>query len=208
MAGWKQSNALVAALAGSAAASAAPSVFVQSSPNSAFWNSEKTIGRVLEKQAGPVTAKALSKYIEDERMFGPYEVCSLSPATRDAYVGVDKEAAAELQVYDSKNWTIYRTAATTPDGRQVIGQSVLFESCDGGLKGAGVLAYDAKTGEVLMFQEITDSEKPYWFAFLSPNTDKADSRLFSYSSCQECGSSTAVYYDVTRKRIYIEYNGH
>lgn len=196
------------ALLSSAGASAAPSVFVQSSPNSAFWNSDKTIGRILEKQAGPVTAKALSAFLTEDRQFGSYDVCALSAATRESYVGVDKAAATELQTYDAKNWTTYRTAATTPDGRQVIGQSVLFESCDGELKGAGVLTYDAKTGAVLMFQELTDSEKPYWFAFLHPNTDKRDSQLYSYSGCLECGSNTAVYYDVTRKRVYTEYNGH
>lgn len=191
-----------------APAGAAPSVFVQSSPNSAFWNSEKTIGRILDKQAGPVTAKALTAFIAEERQFGPYEICALSAATRESYVGVDKQAAAELQTYDSKSWAIYRTTATTPDGRQVIGQVVLFESCDGDLKGAGVLTYDAKTGAVLMFQEMTDSEKPYWFTFLHPNTDKSDRQLYSYSGCLECGSRTAVYYDVTRKRVYTEYNGH
>jgi hypothetical protein len=59
-----------------------------------------------------------------------------------------------------------------------------------------------------MFEEITSSDRPYWFAFLRPNPDKADSMLFSYSSCLECGASTAVYFDVTRKRVYTEYNGH
>jgi hypothetical protein len=109
-------------------ARAAPSVFVQSSSNSAFWNSEKTIGRILDKQAGPVTAKALSAFIAAERQFGSYDVCALSAATRDSYVGVDKQAANELQAYDAKGLTTYRTTATTPDGRQVIGQTVLFES--------------------------------------------------------------------------------
>lgn len=187
---------------------AAPSVFVQSEQGSAFWNSGKTVGRILDKQAGPVTTKALTQFIAGARTYFPYEICALSSATRDSYVGVDKAAAEELLAYDGNNAPIYRTAATTPDGRQVIAQAVLFESCGGDIKGAAVLTYDARTGAVLMFEEVTDSEKSHWFAFLSPNTDKSDSLLFTYSACLECGSSTAVYYDVTRKKIYTEYNGH
>ena len=67
-------------------ASAAPSVFVQSAPGLAFWNSDKNLGRVLEKQAGPITSKALTKFISDNRLYGPYEVCALSAATRESYV--------------------------------------------------------------------------------------------------------------------------
>lgn len=191
-----------------ASASAAPSVFVQSAQGSAFWNSEKNVGRVIDKQAGAVTAKALTKYIADNRMYYPYEVCGLSAVTKDTHVGVDKAVAAEMDEYASKGLTTYRISTTTPDGRPVVGQSVVFESCDGKLKGAAVMTYDARTNEVLMFNEVTNSEQPYWFAFLHPNSDKADSALYSYSSCLECGDSTAVYFDVTRKRVYTEHNGH
>lgn len=187
---------------------AAPSVFVQSSKGSAFWNSDKNVGRVLDKQAGPVTAKTLTKYLADNSLFDPFEVCALSAAGKDSYVGIDKEAAAELRQFDEKGWATYRVAATSPNGRSMVGQSILFETCDGTLKGAAVLAFDAKTGEVLMFKEVTDVERPHWFAFVHPKTDKGDSVLFSYSSCLECGASTAVYFDVTRGRIYTEYNGH
>src|SRR5687767_6208432 len=98
-------------------ANAAPSVFVQSSPNRAFWNSEKNVGRVLEKQAGPITAKTLNKFIADDRAFEPYEICSLSAASREAYVGVDKAIASEMALYDQQGATVYRVSATTPDGR-------------------------------------------------------------------------------------------
>lgn len=192
----------------STAAAAAPSVFVQSAQGRAFWNSEKNIGRVMETQAGLVTAKALTKFIDENRAYYEYEVCNLTAVTPDTYVGVDKAAADEMAQFDQQGMTNYRVAATTPDGRPVVGQAVLFESCDGDLKGAGVLTYDARSNEVLMFEEITSSEEPYWFVFLQPNTDKTDSKLFSYSPCLECGASTAVYFDVTRKRVYTEYNGH
>jgi len=198
----------VLALAFSVPAFAGPSVFVHSAKGSAFWNSEKNVGRVLEQQAGPVTAKALSKFISDNRVYGEYAICALSAVAKDTYIGVDKEIALELKEFSDKGLTIYRVSATTPDGRPVIGQSVLFESCEGDLKGAGILTYDARTGEVLMFKELTDAERPYWFAFLHPNTGRADSALFSYSPCLECGESTAAYFDVTRKRVYTEYNGH
>jgi hypothetical protein len=132
----------------------------------------------------------------------------LGAATRETNVRDDKEKAAEMAQFDKQGLTVYRVAATTPDGRPVIGQTVLFESCDGEIKGAGVLTYDARTNEILMFDEITSADRPYWFAFLHPNTNKTESMLFSYSSCLECGASTAVYFDVTRKRVYTEYNGH
>lgn len=192
----------------SSAAVAAPSVFVQSVPGSAFWNSEKNVGRVIETQVGPITAKALTKFIAEDRIYYPYEVCNLTGVSRETYVGVDKAAADALAQYDKQGLTTYRVAAKTPDGRPVIGQAVLFESCDGDLKGAGVVTYDARSNEILMFEEITSSERPYWFVFLHPNADKSDSMLFSYASCLECGESTAVYFDVTRKRVYTEYNRH
>lgn len=192
----------------STAAAAAPSVFVQSAPNRAFWNSDKNVGRVLEKQAGPITSKDLSKYIADNRIYHTYDVCNLVAVSRDTYVGVDKAAADEMAQFDNQGATIYRVAATTPDGRPVVGQAVLFESCDGDLKGAGVVTYDARSNKILMFEEVTSSDQPHWFVFLKPNPDKSNSMLFSYSPCQECGESTAVYFDVTRKRVYTEYNGH
>lgn len=86
--------------------------------------------------------------------------------------------------------------------------AVVFEECAGLLKGAAVLAYDSRTGEVLMFEEVTSADRPHWFAFLQPNDGEKSSRLFSYSSCLACGDRTEIYYHVTRRRIYSEYKGH
>ena len=70
---------------------------------------------------------------------------------------------------------------------------------------------DSTTNEILRWEPLGEqvglNGKSYtaWVVFLSP---KKSDELFSYSGCTECGAKTNVYYDVTRKRIYTEYNGH
>lgn len=97
------------------AATAAPSIFVQGTP---FWNADKTVGRVLEKRAGPVTTDSLSAFLEQEREFDQYKVCALSALTDDSYVGVDKESAADIAAYKAEAAPTFAVRSRTPDGRR------------------------------------------------------------------------------------------
>ena len=101
----------------------------------------------------------------------------------------------------------------TPDGKRIVAQSVLFEECDDpDNRGAAVLVTNAQTSEVMMFERMgtfSNNSNPIWTAFLlKPELDDPDPALFSYSHCTECGATTSIYYDVTRKKLYTEYNGH
>lgn len=189
-------------------ASAAPSVFVKRAGFYAWWNSPME-ARILGKQAGPITAAVLSKYVHDTVIYSPYEVCSLEAVANDTFVGLDRETQTEIDA--TKPHVAWQVQSTTPDGREVLAQSVVFEACDQERRGAALLVSDIATGEILRWEPMGDrttaanTALPTWVMFLSA---KDGDELFSYSSCTECGARTFVYYDVTRKAIYTEYNGH
>ncbi len=197
------------ALLSAATASAAPSVFVRSESNAAWWIREME-ARILEKSAGTVTAEQLTAYLEKTMVYSTYAVCSLAAVQSDTFVGLDQVTRTEID--ETKPHVAWRVDATTPDGRRVVGQSVVFEACgEEEPRGAAILVTDAETKEILRWQPIGDQvglsgkSYPSWVVFLSLGQDDD---LFSYSGCAECGARTYVYYDVTRKHVYTEYNGH
>ena len=194
----------------SSAATAAPSVFIP--PDSpAWWTAEKVQGRVIGTTAGRVTAAQLSKFIELTEQFYAYKVCSLASIANDTYVGLDKKTQDEIvQTLKGVEW---RVENVRPGGGRIVAQNVLYEACDDAEnRGAAVLVIDAQSSEIMMFERMgvfTSSSSPIWTAFLSkPEPGDPDPPLFSYSHCTECGAATGVYYDVTRKKLYTEYNGH
>lgn len=199
---------ICSALIGSAAA-AAPSVFIPAG-KSAWWNAVDAKGRVIGTSAGSVTAAQLSKITEAE-VYSPYKVCSLSAVVSDTFVGLDKEKQDEIvRTLKTIHW---RVDSTTPGGRQITAQSVIYEACDDpDNRGAAVLVTDHNSSEILMFRRMgvfTENSNPIWTAFLSkPEVGEDDPPLFSYSHCTECGAATNVYYDVTRKKLYGVYNDH
>ncbi len=199
----------VAALAGSVAANAAPSVFVRSELGGVWWNGEMN-ARILGRAAGPVTAERLSAYLQEELIYGPYRVCALEAVQADTYVGIDR--ATQQEINATLPHVAWRAAGTTPDGRRVLAQSVLFEGCDADdPRGAALLVTDAASGEILRWEPlggriVAGRSVPSWVLFVTPKEGEHD--LFSYSYCTECGDRTYVYYDVTRRRIYTEHNGH
>jgi hypothetical protein len=164
----------------------------------------------LGKAAGPVTAERLSRYLAEELVYGPYRVCSLEAVQSDTFVGINRDTQAEIaQTLPHVGW---RVSAVTPDGRRIVGQSVVFEGCDPeDPRGAALLVTDERSGEILRWEPLGQREDasgnsyPAWVLFI--NRKRGD-ELFSYSGCTECGAQTNVYYDVTRRRIYTEYNGH
>ena len=190
-------------------ASAAPSVFVRDQKGYAWWT-RKMEARILGQAAQSVTAKQLSDYLQQTMDYYAYRICSLEAVQPDTYVGVDRAAQAEINstLADMK----WRIDSVTPDGRKIVGQSVVFEGCDpDDPRGAALLVTDAATGEILRW-ELTGNradddgkEYPNWTLFLS---GKEEDELFSYARCTECGDQTNVYYDVTRRKIYTESNGH
>ena len=192
------------------AASAAPSVFVRADKTEP-WASGTVQARILGTSAGPVTAETLSAHIEETQIFYSYRVCALEAVQADTYVGVDRETQAEIDA--SRPHVAWRAEAIAPGGRKILGQSVVFEGCDDGPKGAALLVTDAVTGEILLWLPLgtyTDDagrEQPMWVLFMTPR-EEGDDALFSFSGCTECGARTYVYYDVTRRHIYTEYNGH
>lgn len=203
---------MILAVAGlfSATASAAPSVFIPGG-SSAWWTADNGQGRVIGTNASGVSAARLSEYIEATESFYPYKVCSLTAVVQDTYVGLDRKIQDEIdQTVKSAQW---RVEGVTPDGRRVLAQSVLYEACDDPEnRGAAVLVTDARTNQVLLFERMgvfTSNKSPIWTAFLrKPEPDDPDPPLLYYSHCMECGAATAVYYDVSRKKLYTEYNGH
>ena len=204
-----RSVTIVAALATSAPATATPSVFVQSEPGGVWWNGQMN-ARILGQAVGPVTAERLSAYLEQELVYGPYRVCSLEAVQADTFVGVDRATQAEINA--TQPHVAWRATGVTPDGRRVVGQSVVFEGCDAeDPRGAALLVTDAASGEILRWEPLGGRtlggrSVPTWVMFISPK--QGDHDLFSYSYCTECGDRTYVYYDVTRRRIYTEHNGH
>jgi hypothetical protein len=188
---------------------AEPSVFVRSESGTAWWDSVME-ARIIGQNAGDVTVQKLSNYLAEEMIFSPYEVCALKSVDASVFVGLDKQTQEEINT--TLPHVSWRQESKTPDGRYILGQIVLFEGCDeDDPRGAALLATDKITSEILRWQPIGDSigEKgarvPTWVMFMEPGED---GELFAYSGCTECGARTSVYYDVTRKRIYTEYNGH
>lgn len=201
--------AAVMGLAGSVAATAAPSVFVQSEQGGVWWNGQMN-ARILGRAAGPVTVESLSAYLEEELIYGPYRVCALEAVQADTFVGIDRPTQEEINA--TLPHVAWRANGTTPDGRRVLGQSVVFEGCDAeDPRGAALLVTDAASGEILRWEPlgprmVAGRSVPSWVLFINPKDGDHD--LFSYSYCTECGDRTYVYYDVTRRRIYTEHNGH
>jgi hypothetical protein len=193
----------------SAPAFAEPSVFVRGESGMAWWNGNME-ARIIGQQANTVTAKKLSAYLAEEMVFSPYEICSLKSVDASTFVGLDKQTQEGIS--STLPHVSWRQEGKAPDGREIIGQIVLFEGCyPDDPRGAALLATDRETTEILKWQPIGDTirdkgvRQPTWVMFMEPGED---GELFAYSGCTECGARTSVYYDVTRKKIYTEYNGH
>jgi len=185
-----------------------PSVFVKGEPSRNWWDGTMN-ARILGKAAGPVTVQKLSDYIGETMIYYSYSICSLEAVGPDSFVGIDRTTQAEIDAY--RAMSSWRAESIAPGGRRILGQSVLFEACDDSPRGAALLVTDAATGEVLRWQPMgnsTDSagrEVPIWVMFLDA---KEGDELFSTSLCRECGDRTNVYYDVARRHVYAEHNGH
>jgi len=192
-------------------AAAAPSVFVKTEAGGMWWDGEMT-ARILGKSAGPVTTDKLSAYLADTMIYYSYKVCSLEAVGPDTFVGIDR--ATQVQIEEYRQQMSWRAEGVAPGGRRIIGQSVVFEGCDSDdPRGAALLVTDAATGEILRWVPMgsyTDRlgrSVPIWVMFLDPRSEGGD-EIFSTSLCRDCGDRTNAYYDVTRRHVYIEHNGH
>jgi len=189
-------------------AAAAPSVFVRGDRGYGWWLT-KMEGRILTKAVGAVTTEAVNRFIEETQIYSPYKICALGQIEVDTFVGLDKATQSEIDA--SRPQMLGRIEIVSPDGRKLVGRGVVFEGCDSeGPKGAALLVTDAATNDILRWEPmdtrtVEETEIPTWVLFLQV---RSDDELFSYSTCLECGAQTAVYYDVTRKKVYTEYNGH
>jgi len=199
---------IVVSTCGSAAA--APSVFVKVEANGMLWDGVMT-ARILGKSAGTVTTEKLSAYLADTMIYYSYRVCALEPAAPDTFVGIDR--ATQSQIDEYRVQSTWRAEGVGPGGRRILGQGV-FEGCDSeDPRGAALLVTDAMTGEILRwlpmgnYTNSSGSSVPIWVMFLDAKAEGGD-ELFSTSLCRDCGDRTNVYYDVSRKYVYTEHNGH
>lgn len=192
-------------------ASAAPSVFVKSEPNSMWWDGAMT-ARILGQAAGPVTAEKLSAYLAETMIYYSYKVCSLEAVQSDTFVGIDRATQKEIDEY--RPHASWRAETVAPGGRRILGQSVVFEGCGAeDPRGAALLVTDVATGEILRwlpmgsYTDRNGRQAPIWVMFLDPRDENGE-EVFSTSLCRDCGDRTFVYYDVTRRHVYVEHNGH
>ncbi|MFZ5727207.1 MAG: hypothetical protein ACOY4C_12405 [Pseudomonadota bacterium] len=192
-------------------ANAAPSIFVKSEPNTMWWDGSMT-ARILGQSAGPVTAEKLSTYLAETMVYHSYRVCSLEAVQDDTFVGINR--GTQIQIDEYRPRVSWQAESVAPGGRRIIGQSVVFEGCDEeDPRGAALLVTDVATGEILRWLPMgsyTDRhgrQVPIWVMFLDPREADGE-ELFSTSLCRECGDRTYIYYDITRRRVYAEHNGH
>lgn len=206
-------KAMIAAamLATGTGAAAAPGVFVKTEPGGMWWDGAMT-ARILGKAAGPVTTDKLSAYLADTMIYYSYKVCALEAAAPDTFVGIDRETQAQIEEYRAHS--TWRAESVGPGGRRIVGQSVVFEGCDSeDPRGAALLVTDGATGEILRwvpmgnYTDRAGRSVPIWVMFLDAQDEGGD-ELFSTSLCRDCGDRTNVYYDVTRRHVYTEHNGH
>jgi hypothetical protein len=188
---------------------AGPSVFVRGESGIAWWNRDME-ARIIGKQAGAVTSTQLSDFLNDTILYSPYSICALEAVDANTFVGIDKSTQEDINV--TLPHVSWRQEGKAPDGREIVGQIVVFEGCDAqDPRGVALLASDKVTSEILRWEPIGDTisakgiRRPTWVMFMEPGDGE---ELFAYSGCTECGARTSVYYDVTRKKIYTEYNGH
>ena len=188
---------------------AAPSVFVRREAGTSWWNGDME-ARIIGKKTEGVTAKQLSDFLAETMIYSPYEICSLEPVDASTFVGIDKPTQEDIN--STLPHVSWHQLGKAPDGREILGQIVVFEGCGSEEpRGAALLATDKVTSEILRWEPIGDTigekglRQPTWVMFLDSGQD---GELFAYSGCTECGARTSVYYDVTRKKIYSEYNGH
>ena len=176
-----------------------------------WWDGAMT-ARILGKSAGPVTVEKLSAYLEKTMIYYSYRVCSLEAVQGDTFVGIDR--ATQEQIDEYRPQLSWRAESTAPGGRRILGQSVVFEGCgEDDPRGGALLVTDAATGEILRWLPMgsyTDRKGavvPIWVMFLDARRENGE-ELFSTSLCRECGDQTNVYYDMTRRHVYTEHNGH
>jgi hypothetical protein len=126
--------------------------------------------RILSKAAGTVNVEKLSDYIEETMLYSPYRVCSLEEVQADTFVGLDRETQADIDA--TRKDASWQVESTTPDGRKVLAQSVLFESCyQDDPRGAALLLVDAASGEILRWEPLGERHRddgishPAWVIF-------------------------------------------
>jgi hypothetical protein len=176
-----------------------------------WWDGAMT-ARILGKSAGPVSTEKLSDYLSETMIYYSYKVCSLEAVQGDTFVGIDRATQTQIEEYRAQS--TWRAESVAPGGRRLLGQSVVFEGCgEEDPRGAALLVTDVATGEILRwvpmgsYTDRSGREVPIWTMFLDARTEGGE-ELFSTSLCRDCGDRTSVYYDVTRKHVYTEHNGH
>jgi hypothetical protein len=155
-------------------------VFVRAGEDA--WYARRMEARVLGKAAGPITTDRLNLFIQRSREYYPFKVCALEPVENDTYVGVDRATQTELDALQRQ--ITWRVTGKTPDGRQLVARSVLFEACDDEeLRGAALLVVDEVTNEIMMFHPLGtygegDNSYPAWVILPSP---KRTDEVFGFS---------------------------
>jgi hypothetical protein len=202
MAWRRRAIVLSAIIAGaiSVAAYAAPAVFVSPKQGHAWWTTQPIV-RPMMKSIDGIPLAALNSFRKNVEVMAQ-DLCYAEDVKRTTYVGLTRETQAEIdETLSSLKGDPFRQIVTTPDGRRYIARAAIGEECDTKTPVGMVIIYDAQTRVITDLQTYENDP----FNFLWPADGPA---LLGLSGCFECGDSNSLYYDVTRRKFYWEYDGH
>lgn len=185
------------ALGFSSAALSRPVVFVSNKVGNAWW-ATKPLARPMGKVVDGVSVAALNEYRSANETL-PDEICFAEALEKDSIVGLDRETQQAIdETLASHKGNPFHRSSTTPDGKQFTVRAAVYQACGGAVGGAIlVIGADRKIKHATFHDDDL-------LTFLWPAESPA---LVGASGCFECGDWSSLYYDVTRKRFYWEYEG-
>ena len=177
--------------------SARPTVFIAGKAGNAWWTN-KPVARPMSKAVDGVSVASLNVYRSNHET-APDEICYVDALEKDSVLGLDRKTqqAIDESLGQHKGHPFHRSAVTA-DGKPFTVRVAVYESCSGTVGGAILVIGPDHKLEHAAFHD----DDP--LKFLWPAESPA---LVGASGCFECGDWSSLYYDVTRKRFYWEYEG-
>lgn len=174
-----------------------PFVFIADKSGYAWW-SAKPIARPMSQNVDGVSIAAMNEYRASNETL-PDKICFADPLEVDSIVGLDRatQESIDRSIAAHKGNPFLRSS-TTPDGKPFRVRAAVYQTCEGALGGAVLVIGENRKLEHATFRDDNV------LTFLWPTDRPA---LVGASSCFECGDWSSLYYDVTRKRFYWEYEG-
>lgn len=187
---------LLSLLVGVAPSAAIGAIFIM--PGTESWWLSKNVVRIMGKQVDAVPLAAINSYLQQNAAAD--ELCFVEGLETAQIIGLHRQTQQHIDAtFKREGTSVFRLTAAIPDGRTVVVRSGIYEECDG-TTGGLVLVYELGTSDIALASVTED--QPFNFLF------KADRPALAGSgSCFECGDWNSLYYDVTRKKFYWEYEG-